>query len=372
MKIAFDTSVYHFTSAGMANYTKELIGALRKIDGCEVLELSFKSRYSRTSRLLRVLDTLKYDFLWRYRTLPRLLRQHQFDVFHSPLGSTWSKRIPTVVTVADLHLWHNPQDFRFWHRHSGHFFMKRALLRSRAVVTISDFVRQDVLAEFNLPDSTLVDTVYCGLNADRFVMTAKNETEVLENLGVSPPYLFSVATLVPNKNISRLLEAFAQICDQLPHKLIIVGAKGWKLSGLGKKLTDLGINHRVIFMGRVEHEDLVTLYGNADGFVFPSLYEGFGFPPLEAMVNRTPVLSSDVTSMPEVLGDAALLVNPYSVDDIAHGMLRLVNDEVLRDTLVMKGQERVKQFTWGQSARKLFEIYQEISRVDGSVSPRCS
>jgi len=171
-----------------------------------------------------------------------------------------------------------------------------------------------------------------------------------------------VGTLEPRKNIIRLIRAFHQMrtSAHVEHELVIAGKEGWLYSGIFDEVDRLGLKDSVHFLSYVTPKDLVNLYSIADMFVYPSLYEGFGFPPLEAMACELPVVASNISSMPEVIGDAAVLVNPYDVNSIAEGIFKVLTDDTLRLSLIEKGLERVKIFSWDKSAKEYLKVFEEI------------
>ena len=162
-------------------------------------------------------------------------------------------------------------------------------------------------------------------------------------------------TLEPRKNITRLLEAFAKTKSRETLALVIAGKKGWLYKGIFETVKKLNLANRVILTGFVDDEDLPSVYSSARAFVYPSLYEGFGLPPLEAMACGTPVITSDTTSLPEVVGKAALLVDPTDAEAIAAAMRRLMDDVALGHNLLQLGLERAKEFSWQQTARCLMQ-----------------
>jgi glycosyltransferase involved in cell wall biosynthesis len=176
---------------------------------------------------------------------------------------------------------------------------------------------------------------------------------------ISGAYLLYVGTLQPRKNLVRLVEAFAQI--QNPNlQLVLAGQKGWLYADLFARVEALGLSGHVVFTGYVADDDRAALLSGATALLYPSLYEGFGMPVLEAMACGTPVLTSDVSSLPEVAGDAALLVNPLDTNAIAAGMARLVADAGLRRSLVERGSLQIRQFSWAKAARQVLEAIESV------------
>lgn len=230
--------------------------------------------------------------------------------------------------------------------------------RSDVVIAVSEYTKQLILEKYDVPESK-VKVIYNSFSISKEVTSydiLKSKYDLFE------PYILYVGNLEPRKNISRLIEAFSSLKhnEKIPHKLVIVGQKGWLFDDIFKTLEDIGIKDDVIFTGFVDDKDKTSFYKNADTFVYPSLYEGFGIPILEAMAMGTPVVCSNTSSMPEVGGDAAVYVDPLSVDSIAEGIWSVLSDKELADSKIKLGYEQIKKFSWDDSARKLEEIYKSI------------
>jgi glycosyltransferase involved in cell wall biosynthesis len=187
-----------------------------------------------------------------------------------------------------------------------------------------------------------------------------------ERWSIRRPYILAVGNLQPRKNLLRLIEAFAQLITErrIPHQLVLAGKAKWRESDIHRTVRRLGIEDRIVFTGRVPDEDLACLLNGAELFVYPSLYEGFGLPVLEAMACGTPVVTSNCTSIPEVAGDAALLVDPYRVDELADAIHHVLSDESLRARLREKGLARSQMFSWRQTARKTWTAYCQTAGSD--------
>jgi len=191
----------------------------------------------------------------------------------------------------------------------------------------------------------------------------------LRGIGIDYPYILYLGTLEPRKNVERLIEAFIQLKKkQINEKLLISGIKGWDYQSIFDKVASLGVEKEIIFSGFIPNELIPFLYNGASAFVYPSLYEGFGLPVLEAMACGVPVVTSNVSSLPEVAGDAAILINPYSVDELADGIWRILSDEELRNQCIEKGIERAKSFTWERCAMETMKAFNEVCNTDAFLS----
>jgi len=228
------------------------------------------------------------------------------------------------------------------------------------VLADSESTRNDVIELLGAsPDRVRV--VYPGVDARfRRVQDAQALAGVRQHYHLPERFVLGVGTLQPRKNLQRLIEAYAQLELSADIKLVVFGGTGWMYEGIFQRVEELGLQDAVCFPGYAADEDLPALYTLADLFAFPSLYEGFGLPPLEAMACGTPVVTSNVSSLPEVVGAAALTVDPYDVKALANAMWRLLNEPSLRSTMVQRGLAQAREFTWSRAAEKLLHVYQEV------------
>ncbi|MCD6594796.1 glycosyltransferase family 4 protein [bacterium] len=221
----------------------------------------------------------------------------------------------------------------------------------------------EILSQFaESKDAALIGKVVSekGVNSV-FHRIAENEiVKIRKKYNLPKKFIMFLGTIEPRKNLVGLLKAYSSIHTKIEHKLVIVGGKGWKYSNIFETIEKLQIKDKIIFTGFVATGDLPAIYSSADIFVYPSFYEGFGIPLLESMACGTPVMTSDISSMPEVVGDVALLFDPYSVEDIAEKILKLARDNSMRNILSEEGIERAKKFSWEKSARKILNIYKKV------------
>ncbi len=238
-----------------------------------------------------------------------------------------------------------------------------ARTQADAVIAISESTKQDAITHLGL-DPARVHVAYCGVNDEYRPLPIDWVTERLRPLGLAPQtYILHLGTIEPRKNLARLLQAFSQLRRRLPKpapKLVQVGMKGWMYEEIFAQVQALDLEDDVIFVGWAESELLPALYNGARLFVYPSLYEGFGLPVLEAMACGVPVVTSHTSSLPEVAGDAALLVDPYDVAQIAEAMERLLVDQDLAQMLRQRSLKRAARFTWQACAEKTLKIYEHI------------
>jgi glycosyltransferase involved in cell wall biosynthesis len=238
-----------------------------------------------------------------------------------------------------------------------------SLGRADKIVTVSEFSKGEIIKYFAVDPSRIV-VIPNAVNTDNYfpITDKKILAQCKEKYSTGGEYFLYLGTLEPRKNIGCLIEAYHVLKQKIPDtpRLLLGGKKGWLYEPIFKKVKTLGLEKDVLFLGYVPDEDVAPLMCGAVAFVFPSLYEGFGVPPLEAMACGVPVLTSNCSSLPEVAGDAALLVDPLQVEDIAAGLERLLTDKSLRAELSGKGLERAKQFTWKRAASLTLEMYQGL------------
>jgi len=294
--------------------------------------------------------------LWEQFVLPHYCKG---KLLFSPANTGPLSVAKQVVTIHDIVPIDMPEVFGLERRALYRFLLPRLVQRVRAVITVSAFTRERLIERVKVSPSH-VHAIHLGVD-QRFSPQGAGYTERVRNaLQVpSPHYILSLGLIGPHKNLPRLFVAWERIQRELPNEVWLVVAGGKEKSSVLKCAGVQKLPTRVHLAGRVADEFLPALYSGALAFVYPSLYEGFGLPPLEAMACGTPVLTSNVTAMPEVVGDAGLLVDPYNVEAIAHGIRRLVEDSALREELRKKGLERAKQFTWERTAELTWAVLEE-------------
>jgi glycosyltransferase involved in cell wall biosynthesis len=298
--------------------------------------------------------------------LPRDLRREHAELFHSP-HYVFSPLTPckSVVTIHDcIHLrfpQYLPNRLGYAYARS---FLWLATHRSSRILTVSEASKRDILEYFNVPPEK-IDVIYNGID-ERFGNPPPEEDviRVRERYQLDGPFILYAGNIKPHKNLGRLIEAFHILRATGPEfesvKLVIIGDEIAKYAALRHAVHRHKLHKHVRFLGFVPARTLAILYRLAAVFVFPSLYEGFGLPPLEAMASGTPVITSNVSSLPEVVGDAAVLIDPLRPDAIADALRRVLSDSDLRISMRERGLERARHFSWERSVRRVREIYDEV------------
>ena len=269
-----------------------------------------------------------------------------------------------VVTVHDVSCLVNPAWFRRAHALYYRVMISRSARGAAMVIADSEATASDLEQRLGLARDH-IRVIPLGVDESFRPATPEAVERVRARYELPQHFLLFVGTLEPRKNLPRVVEAFGQIAAALPHGLVLAGRPGWKCGPLRRAVAASPHAERIQMPGFVVREDLPALMTAADGFVWPSLYEGFGLPPLEAMACGTPVLTSNVASLPEVVGDAALMTDPEKTDDIADKMRALATDRSLRQSLREKGLRRAREFTWQRSAEQTAEVYRLAGRRIG-------
>ena len=361
--ITFDISSLALTGGGTATYLRELLKGLGAFDKEISLSLlDYAPYFSRSSKFLRVFDTLNRELVWQQRTLPYKAKETGAAVIHSPaMICPLSCDIPIVLTVLDAYIVRSPHSFSLWQRTIMNRWLLNCIERADRIIAISHFTKREILELYpHIPEEKIVVT-WLGVNERFRIVSNEQKEHVRSKYHLDKPFILSVSTIEPRKNLKTLIRAFAQIKDRIDHDLVLTGAYGWNSKDLYSLITDLKLGDRIRFPGYVDTEELPAIYNLADVFVYPSLYEGFGLPPLEAMACGCPVITSNVASLPEVVGDAAKTLDPLDVEALAFSMERLLDDVDVRRKFVDMGLQRVKHFTWEQCAGETLAVYNSVS-----------
>jgi len=287
--------------------------------------------------------------------LPKMQREYSLDLMHTQYVGPLPSFSPCVVTIHDILFETHPQYFTRFFVLRSRAMMRLAAMRSRRVFTVSEFTKAELIKRYSVsPDRLTV--IHNGVDRRKF-FPGPDGAEHLARWGLSSNgYILSVGRLEPRKNHCALLDAYASIGPSAP-PLVIVGQRDFSFGAIFQTLERLELTQRVRILEDVDDDDLPVIYRHAKLFVYPSWAEGFGIPPLEAMASGIPVISSNTTAIPEVTGDAALLIDPGSPVQIAEGMTRVMGDDPLRRDMVAKGLARALEFSWENAAKKTLEGY---------------
>lgn len=376
MRIGIDyTSAVHQT-AGIGRRTREVVAAIAGLNAQREHDFRLFVQAARRSELPPTpgegfsfhpfpLSERNFARIWHRLNLPAprpTWWTGPVDVFHAPdfMLPPLPGGLPSLLTIHDLSFVHAPETFVPGMRTLLGAAVPRSVRRATHVIAVSEATKQDLVNLYGtLPEK--ISVIYAGVQPH--FRPIEDTLAIRTRYGLSDaPFILTVGTLQPRKNHLRLVQAFVRM-DAPDHKLVIAGGKGWIYDEVRAEVERLGLAGRVLFPGFVADEDLPALYSAAEMFVYPSLYEGFGLPVLEAMACGTPVVTSDTSSLPEVVagGEAGLMVNPLDVDALAEAMGRLLLDATLRANLIEKGRAQAAGFTWEKTARQTLALYEHLA-----------
>jgi glycosyltransferase involved in cell wall biosynthesis len=379
MKIGIDVSSLLKDRSGIGTYSYNLIKNIFKIDTeneYRLLSYSLKESLKECpsfdnpnvkSYHYRIPGKLLLK-AWQWFDFPPVdAFLGKIDIFHSTnflvIPQYKGKKI---VTFHDMYFLIEP---RHTERFGGKYFLKTLPEKVKGVdrvIAVSENTKQDAMRFLGVTEER-IRVIYEAVDESFRVIEDKDAvSRIKAKYKIEGDYLLFVGTLEPRKNLIRLVEAFTMLKREgrFPFKLVLAGKKGWAIDNLFRKVEDLGIKEEIIFLGYVVPEDLPYLYNGAEVFVFPSLYEGFGLPALEAMGCGIPVLTSKRSALPEITGGAAILVDPMNVEEIAKGIRMLIENVSLRNEMVVKGLQRVKDFSWRRTAEETLRLYRKVGGLD--------
>ncbi|MHB1393068.1 MAG: glycosyltransferase family 4 protein [Clostridia bacterium] len=362
MKVAINGLLISNENAGIGRYGYNLINSLIKADsvdytlflqrsaGIDHKDIESRGEFKRSYQ--RILDEQIF--------LP--LSYRNFDLVHFiDYSSPYFKmNIPFITTIHDLTYFKFPETFSYGSQKIKVVLAPLSIKRSAIIIADSENTRNDISEMF--PDvKDKVRVVYPGRPDFKEVKDKKLVEDTKRKYDIKGEYIMTVGTLEPRKNLKSLIKAYKLVHERIKDiNLVIVGKKGWLYKEVFELLEEDKFRDAVIFTGYVAQEDLPCLYSGAQCFVYPSIYEGFGLPPLEAMCCGTPVVVSNTSSLPEVVGEAGVYVKPIEIESIFDGIMKVLNDSGLRQTLISNGYKQVKKFDWDLAARQVIDIYKEI------------
>ncbi|KAA3617965.1 MAG: glycosyltransferase family 1 protein [Calditrichaeota bacterium] len=365
MNIAIDARCLEGNKTGVGRYLGNIIQNFPNSEKDTNLQLYCTVDFSLTADVNLQKKIVKgHPLLWKQFLVPLHQLIDKPDVFFVPSYSTpIFNPIPTVVTIHDLIFTKFPE----WTDRKQRWRFKNIVTRSAKyaskIIAVSESTRKDII---NLTDvkSEKVEVVYEGIDSKFEVLSKSRAIKLIKNLDIQSDFILYVGSMHPRRNLHRLLHAFKGILHKgmNNYKLMLCGLNLYTKSDVNNWIDELGLKDYVRILGYVTEEELLGLYNMATVFVYPSLYEGFGLPILESMACGTPVLTSNVSAIPEVAADAALLVDPYSIDELSSGLQSLLKSEKLRKEFIERGHARKQLFSWENTAKQTSEILKSVVR----------
>lgn len=355
MKIGIDVQTTLGQKTGFGFYVQNLTEALKKIDK--------KNKYIMLKPSEEKDLSAPQRFYWDQFIAPRLAKKSHLDIFHQPCFSVpiFHDKMKIVVTIHDLIAIRFGTDIPFFSRQYFGKWMPFSYHWADKIICDSEHTKKDIIDFLKIPESK-IKVIYLAADKDLKSNVSQSEIEgVKEKYGIKGKYLLNLSTISPRKNNQFLIDVFYNVLKKYKdYKLVITGKKGWYYEGLFKQVEDLGIKDSVIFTGYIRDEDKSALYAGATIFLFPSLYEGFGFTPLEAMTCGVPVICSNTSSLPEVVGDGGILLSPTDEKGWIKETEILLGDANLRKELSVKGYNQSKKFSWDKCAKETLKVYEEL------------
>jgi glycosyltransferase involved in cell wall biosynthesis len=354
IRVAFDMTPERLSGAGVGTYSRELRSHIDENNGVHLLEIAHE--LTGQDNLARRVSAGLHREGWFYpRGLERAATRVRADLIHSPASTpARSRSIPLVVTIHDAIPWRNPEWFTRANAFQQRLLVSRTARHATRVITDSHSSKDDLVNLVGL-DPDRVDVIHLGVSS-AFSPTLRDREWLEQRFNIAGPVVLSVGTPEPRKNLISTLRAFEQVRRTIPEAtLLLVGDAGWRSAEADAYLAQAGPS--VVRAGRVEFTELTVLYASADCFLFPSLREGFGLPPLEAMASGTPVVCSNAPSLPEVVGDASLTTDPNDVHGLASAVIDVLSDTKRAADLRQRGLEQSNLFTWERTVDLTVETY---------------
>ena len=369
--------------SGISEYTANLLTALLRQDQKNHYRLFYNSWHDQAERLSawEKKNATLVATRWPNKVFNYLLQKSLawpkidnllggVDIFWSP-HFNFSRLNPLpygpkkIITVHDLSFLRYPEFFsrrkNFWHRALG---VKKIMREAEAIVAVSENTKNDIMELAGVSEDK-IKVIYSGNNLPAREVSFQEKQTVLEKFNIRGSFILYIGNIEPRKNIAGLISAFDILKNSLGEKgngleLILAGADGWKNRHIYRTWQNSPYKGEIKFLGYIEKSEKEVLYSTATAFAYPSFYEGFGFPPLEALAYGLPLVCSNVSSLPEVVGEAAILINPYRPLEIAKALELILSDQDLRLDLAVRGQKRAKRFSWDKSATQYLELFENL------------
>ncbi len=363
--IGIDAHSIGLKQGGNETYIKELLKAISEIEHSDFKFLIFLSRNILIPSFLlkknfKICRVSKNSFLRFMFELPFKTHINKLDLIHTQYHLPFMISCPGIITVHDISFLRFPEFF------PKHLFLKfkiffpYSIKKSVKIITCSEFSKKEIINFYKVEPEKIV-VIYYGVSENFKPIEIKEN--ILKKYGIKKPFILTVSNLQPRKNLNRLIKAYLYLLknkENFSYSLVIVGRKLWLYKEIFEEAKRLGFKDRIVFTDYIPEEDLIYLYNLAEVFVYPSLYEGFGLPVLEAMACGCPVITSNLSSLPEICEKAAILVNPYDIEEIANAIKEVISNANLRNFLKKEGLKQSKKFTWKKTAEETLKVYEKV------------
>ncbi|MCD4844226.1 MAG: glycosyltransferase family 4 protein [Methanosarcinales archaeon] len=362
MKIGIAARGLSVESGGVKQYIESLTSALLKIDNTNKYYIFYNLNNSKGKfpKANEIILNSSSKLFWDYYLIPKAIKDYELDIMLFPKNILpFFINCKSVIVIHDLAFFMSKLNaYPLNDTIYMHMMIKSSVKRANHIITVSENTKQDIIKYLGVEESMITVTHLASNEKYRKIEDEIRLNEIKKKYGLNDKFIFYCGSLSPRKNMIRLLMAFDTIRNKIPHKLVLTGGRSWNDKTLNNLIHKIGDD--VIKLGFVPDEDTPLLYNLADLFVYPSLYEGFGLPTLEAMACGCPVFTSNISSIPEVVGDAGKMVDPYNIDEMAKAMYDILTDDELKDDMVKRGQKRIKKFSWEKCAKESLYVLERI------------
>lgn len=372
MRIGINALLLKRQKTGTISYIYNLIKSLNKIDTkneyvlftnqqFQENDFSLQGNFLTKKVGLREENTYKRIY-WEQFYLSRELIHLKIDLLHSPSQvALRSSATRSILTIHELTYLIHPE-FLSKHKYLYYrYFVPISIYKTDKIIAVSENLKKDILRFFRVPQDK-IEVICCGVD-EIYRPVEKNiaKNEVRQRFGIYDDYILYVGTIEPKKNLKRLIEAYFFLRkDTNRYKLVIAGPKGWLYNEIYKTIKRLNIDNDIIFTGHLYSSDLLFLYNAASVFVYPSLYEGFGLPVVEAMACKTPVVTSNTPALREVAEEAAIFVDPLDTKSLSKSITEVLENPSLQENLIARGLKRARQFSWEEAAQRTLKLYMQV------------
>lgn len=371
MKIGIDGRAANwYRGTGIGTYTYQLIKHINKVDCANDYMIFMPNNcnnmidFNKNFSIAEITENMKDNF-WDEVNIPNILKDKYIDLYHVPqngIGIPESKKCAFAITLHDVIPYKMPETSSERYLKLFNDTLPKVISNCDGIITVSNYSKNDIIEAFDFPKDKIFVTYLASEDIYSPIDKSLCKNLIKEHYSINEDYILYVGGFSPRKNIIGLIEAFSILLKLYKSevKLIIAGKQGKSYALYKKRCEELHIEDKVIFPGFIPLEHLPYFYNGCEAFVYPSFYEGFGLPPVEAMACGVPVIASNTTSIPEVVGDAALLIDPYNIDDICASMYKILLDKKLKDSLILKGLVRSSELNWDKTARDTIIAYNKI------------
>lgn len=372
--IGIDARFYGPARKGLGRYTQEIVDGMIVIDAENEFVIflardNFDEFQCNAKNVRKVLADVRWYTLAEQLKMPQLIKKEKIDLMHFPhFNVPLFCSVDFVVTIHDLILTKFPtarastlSPWLYWFKNLAYrFVIKNAVRKAKAIITVSQFTKDDLVKNFGVKEDKVAVT-YLGVKDIILAETDNFKSDILNKYNIKESFMLYVGNAYPHKNLESLIKVFFKIKEIKNNlQLLLVGKEDYFYERLKIFAKQYDKKNSVIFGGFIPDNELAYLYQHALVYVFPSKYEGFGLPPLEAMAQGCPVASSDRASLPEILGDAAIYFNPDDEADMFKKILALIDNEVMKKDLIVRGREQIKKYDWNKCAKQTLEIYKGV------------